>query len=219
MSGVFGTRLTRAFSLIFALISLLAVVGSTRAVAITEPAARDQVDADEARAKALAEACARSTCRSESREIRLRSTTGGEWGLTTQLFPYVDDGQIILYPGETIEVEFAADGKAMDKPRFARVVGSSAVVPPKEGVAVFSFELKQLDGKPDMMLTIKSTLGFPVKYDAHMFTFGKDGPQSAYTSSCPIIARGAAFETWPHEIGMIVLTDFRVVSQDRFVCE
>ena len=25
--------------------------------------------------------------------------------------------------------------------------------------------------------------------------------------------RGSAYETWPHEIAMIVLTDFRVVSQ------
>ena len=97
-----------------------------RAGAVPEDIPKGQIEAEAAAAHELAEACARSTCRTESRELRLKSATGGEWGIKTQPFPYTDKGQILLYAGETIEVEFSADGTAMDKPRFLRVVGPAA---------------------------------------------------------------------------------------------
>jgi hypothetical protein len=196
------------------------------ALAVPEEIPAAQLETEAAHAKQLAEACARSICRTESRELRLKSTAGGEWGIKTQLFPYADNGQIVLYPGETIEVEFAADGKAMDKPHFVRVVepgapqnSSGNTNTPAPNTAIMTLEFKQVDGKPDMLLTIKSTLGFLIKYDAQMFVPTKNGTQSIYTSSCPIVAKGSAFETWPHEIAMIVLHDFRVVSErDGVAC-
>lgn len=196
-----------------------------RALAVPEEIPAAQLEAEAAHVKELAEACARSTCRTESKELRLKSTTGGEWGIKTQLFPYADNGQIVLYPGETIAVEFSADGKAMDKPHFLRLIDPAAPMtsspsnPSAPDRAIMTFEFKQTDGKPDMMLSIKSTLGFVIKYDAHMFVPTKNGTQSIYTSSCPIIAKGGAFETWPQEIAMIVLHDFRVVSErDGVAC-
>jgi len=191
--------------------------------AVPEDIPNSQIEAEAKAAKELAEACARSTCRTESRELRLKATVGGEWGVKTQLYPYADNGQIVLYPGETIEVEFAADGKAMDKPRFLRVVepgaGQSAANTKSADAATMRFEFKQTDNKPDMTLIINSALGFLIKYDAYMFVPTKDGMRSIYTSSCPIIRRGSAYETWPHEIAMIVLSNFRVVSdRDGVTC-
>jgi len=197
-------------------LGLLVPIG---AGAVSEDIPKGQIEAEAAAAHELAEACARSACRTESRELRLKSSAGGEWGIKTQLFPYTDKGQILLYAGETIEVEFAADGKAMDKPRFLRVVapggGQNDPVPsPDPNVtATMTLELKQMENKPDMTLIIRSTLGFMIKYDAYMFVPTKDGMRSIYTSSCPIIPRGSAYETWPQEIAMLALTDFRVVSE------
>jgi hypothetical protein len=192
--------------------------------AIPEEVPNKEAEEAARRAKDLAGACASNPCRTETRDIRLNDINGGSYDFMTELLPYVDDGAVSLYSGETVEIDFAADGKAMDRPRFVRTVEDKAApgAPPPADDAqpdqpargAMRFQLKQTDGKADMTLEIKSDLGFIVKYDAVIFVPTPNGIKTMHTSSCPVISHGAGFETWPYPIMMIVLTDFRVLSAD-----
>lgn len=184
-------------------------------------------EVEAARAKGLAEACARSTCRTQTRELQFK-LDGGTLSMQTELLPYADEGNILLYPGDTIEFDFAADGKSMDAPHFSRLVdhledpklGNGALVsaiPRADSRANFSFQFAQ--NGTGMTLKVKSDIGYHVKYDAIMFVPEKDGLKQSYTSSCPVIPFGSAYETWPHPIAMIVLTGFRVVADGDFTCK
>jgi len=70
-----------------------------------------------------------------------------------------------------------------------------------------------------MMLILKSGLGFAVTYDAYMYVPTPNGVESGYTSSCPVGAGLCGYETWPHAIVMIVLTNFRVAPAGESICQ
>src|SRR5258706_11652601 len=198
---------------------------ASSAAALPELAPSDPAEA--ARAKSLEEACARTTCRTQSRELQFKLSSGTV-SMQTDLLPYADEGNIFLYPGDTIEFDFAAVGKSMDAPHFSRLVdrledpklGNGALVsanPRADSRANFSFQFAQ-DGT-GVTLKVKSDIGYHVKYDVIMFVPEKDGLKQSYTSSCPVIPYGSAYETWPHPIAMIVLTGFRVVPDGDYTCK
>jgi hypothetical protein len=180
------------------------------------------------RAKLLEEKCAKLACRTESRELRLQ-TKDGVAVMKTELLPYADAGAVVLYPGDAIEVDFAADGKAMGEPHFSRTVdrlddpksgpdGKPGPTAPRSD-SRSNFWLEFQDNGTGMMLKLKSDLGFRVKYHAVMLVPERDGLRSFDTSSCPVIPYGSAYESWPHAIAMIVLTDFHVVASNDSACD
>jgi hypothetical protein len=186
------------------------------------------LDAAAARAKLLVEKCAKLACRTQSRELRLQ-TGDGVAVMQTELLPYADAGAVVLYPGEAIEVDFATDGKAMGEPHFDRTVdrADDTKVGP-DGKLIPSaprsdsrgnFWVEFQDNGTGMMLNLKSDLGFRVKYHAVMLVPEKDGLRPFDTSSCPVIPYGSAYESWPHAIAMIVLTDFHIVTDGNSACD
>lgn len=193
---------------------ILAALTSTSAPAVPEDIPRQQAVAAADRANKMDAACARSACRTSSTELRLNAEDGGVFGIATEPLPYVDEGSIILYAGDAIEVELAGDGTPRFVERLDHVVVDPATADQVAG-ATMAFELKQLADKPDMTLTVQSALDYTVKYDAVMFVPTKEGMKSGYTSSCPVQARLGAFEKWPQPIAMIVLTHFRAVPKDQ----
>jgi len=169
-------------------------------------------------ARDLAEACARSPCRTEVRPLNLNAENG-RFELMTDLFPYADGGSVAIFPGEAFIVEFA-DTRSIGDPRFVRVVDSVDVVAKEEVSGArpsIAFAFKQDPGKPDMMLEIKSTIDAMVKYDATMWVPTPSGVQVVHTSSCPIFAKTGGIETWPHPIAMLVLTNFRVLPSNGVI--
>lgn len=119
--------------------------------------------------------------------------------------PYVTDkGAIVIFPGEqfvvAVEIE---DGKIVGaQPNSAGGAQSNAV----------EVSFKQVDS--GMMLTVANNLSQTVKYDATMKT--PDG-RMVYTSSCPVEAGLSNFESWPHSIKFLELSNFRF--QDGGPCE
>src|SRR5258708_6142120 len=187
---------------------------ASSAAALPELAPSDPAEA--ARAKSLEEACVRATCRTESRELQFK-LSGGTVSMQTDLLPYADEGNIILYPGDAFEVDFAADGKAMESPHFSRTLDQVEQTTSQSGSrAKFSFEFRQTD--TGMMLQLRNDLGYRVKYDATIFVPEKDGLHEADTSSCPVIPHGTGSESWPHPIAMIVLSSFRIVADGDLNC-
>jgi len=197
---------------------------ASNAAALPELAPSDPAEA--ARAQSLEEACVRTTCRTQSRELQFK-LSGGTVSMQTDLLPYADEGNIFLYPGDTIEFDFAADGKSMDAPHFSRLVdhledpklGNGALVaatPRADSRANFSVQFLQ-DGT-GMTLKVKSDIGYYVKYDVTMFVPEKEGLKQSDTSSCPVIPFGAGYETWPHPIAMIALSGFHIVAGGDLSC-
>jgi hypothetical protein len=191
---------------------------------------------DDPAARELAEACARSVCRTESREVRLRMPDGGGIGFDTRLLPYADGGDVVLYPGDSVKFRFVVRGAApLTGPEFVELDPADAGVLGRhdpaaeteartrsrteavEGTITFSFS--QRDGEPDMTLNARSAFPITLKYDAVMFVPAQDGMRPQDTSSCPIFSGISGIEHWPHPIGMIVLTNFRIQPQNRTVCE
>ena len=186
------------------------------------------------RAQDLAEACARSVCRTEAKPIRLRDIDGGEYEYQTQLFPYADGGSVSLFAGEAIVLDFAADGSTASEPHFVRVIdrvdlaniqgyGAASMnrmqpADPKQRQTV-SLEFKQEEGKPDMTLVLRSDLDFTLKFDALIWVPTRSGIQVTRTSMCPLFAGIAGHELWPQPIVMIALANFRVLRPgDATVC-
>ena len=197
------------------LAAIAAVLGAASASAAENPSADE---AKAARAKALAEICAQTVCRTETRELRLR-TPEGLFVTATEGNPYVHDGSVVLYPGDAVVVDFAADGSMADMPHFSRLSNAPVdVAAPLEGRAIVSLDFSQRDDQPDMNLVLKSGLAFALKYDAYMFVPTRDGVRSGYTSSCTLAPGLTGYEHWPHAIVMIVLTNFRVAPAGDFSC-
>ena len=178
------------------------------------------------RARDLAEACARSVCRTELRPIRLRDLEGGEFEYPTEPFPYADGGNVSLFAGEAILLDFAADGSTVKDPHFVRLIdkvdtsgvrgygaatANAGKAAPNERHTM-SLEFKQDPGKPDMTLLLRSDLTFTVKFDALIWLPTRNGVRVTRTSMCPVLAGTAGFEFWPQPIIMIALTNFRVVG-------
>jgi hypothetical protein len=185
------------------------------------------------RARELAEACARSVCRTELKPIRLRDNEGGEFEYPTEPFPYADGGNVSLFAGEAILLDFAADGSTVNDPHFVRVIegvdtanvrgygaatANAAKADPNERHTM-SLEFKQEDGKPDMTLLVHSDLTFTVKFDALIWLPTRNGVQVTRTSMCPVFAGTGGYEFWPQPIIMIALTNFRVIEAgDTVAC-
>jgi len=105
-------------------------------------------------------------------------------------------GAIVIYPGErfviTFEIENGKIVNAVPKPVGGQL--SNAV----------EVSFAEIDG--GMMLTLENHLPGDVKYDASMKA---PDDRLVYTSSCPVGAGLSAFETWPHPIKALELSNFR----------
>lgn len=173
-----------------------------------------------AMAGTLAEACARSVCRTDVKELRLRTLTRGTVVLMTERFPYADDGQVSVFAGEAVVVDFASS-KMISDPHFVRVVDridETRGRPRRGGRPTLSFQLNQDPDKPSMKLLIKSTLNVPIKFDANIFVPTVGGTKWTQSFTCPVDAGSSGTETWPYPIGMVVLTNFRI-QPGRSTCE
>ena len=119
--------------------------------------------------------------------------------------PYVTDkGAIVILPGEQFVIAFEIEnGKIVNaQPNPAGGSLSDAV----------EVSFKQIDSS--MMLTVANNMSKPVKYDA---TMKAPDDRMVYTSSCPVDAGLSNFESWPHPIKFLELSNFRF--QDGGSCE
>jgi len=119
--------------------------------------------------------------------------------------PYVtDEGAIVIFPGENFVIAFAVEG--------GKIVGAQPN--PVGGSLSNAVEVsfKQVDS--GTTLTVANNLSKAVKYDA---TMKAPDNRMVYTSSCPVDAGLSNFESWPHSIKFLELSNFRF--QDGGACE
>ena len=66
------------------------------------------------------------------------------------------------------------------------------------------------------MLSVQNPFEQPIKYHINMVDYSGNFHQ---TSSCPVMAGGGAFESWPHPIPQLVVSNFHFLGEDQgFSC-
>ncbi|HEX4027798.1 MAG TPA: hypothetical protein VHX18_09275 [Rhizomicrobium sp.] len=195
------------------------------ALAAEPPGGADHAAAAEAQAKAaadLAALCARVTCRKIPRQMSLRMRDNSSFQIGTRMLPYFDDkGTLIIFPGETITLSYAGDDAKLEHPALSSVIDPAGPValPPFSGTTV-SFKLEQMDGKPDMMLSVANTTGAIVKFDTVMFVPdpASGNARGSRTTACPVLppqGRAPSFsdlENWPQPIVMLLIGNIRALD-------
>lgn len=111
--------------------------------------------------------------------------------------PYLNDkGAVVIYPGEHFMIAFEIeDGKIVN-----------AVPKPLGGNLSNAVEVSFETFDSGMMLTLENRLPGEIKYDASMKA---PDDRLVYTSTCPVRAGLSAFESWPHPIKFLELSNFR----------
>lgn len=176
----------------------------------------------------LATACARSVCRTESKEITLRAANNNVAVYNTQLLPYADDGTVAIYPGERFAVRMKIQGGKLGQPVFEKLVDKmpefgrgrdsdadakgapDTTTMPLE--ALLYLEFRQDDDGERMTLQLQSEFPVAIKYDAIMMMVTPQGPRPSRTSSCPLFPGAGGIETWPQALSMMLLTNIRVLD-------
>jgi len=140
-------------------------------------------------------------------QISMETDSGPFETFLTEYWPAVGDSGISLLPGEELFVEVRIEDGI--------VLGFKQVTEIIDPDRTFTFRFVQEHGI-GMMLSVQNPFDQPIKYSIDMIDFQGTSHQ---TSSCPLVAGGGAFESWPHPIPEIHITNFRVLSEsDGFVC-
>ncbi|SHF93286.1 hypothetical protein SAMN04487965_2992 [Microbulbifer donghaiensis] len=109
-------------------------------------------------------------------------------------------GQSKVYAEVTIN-----EGKIVD------VTQVESVLNPEKTVA---FEFSETEN--GTMLSVKNPFELPIKYHINMVDYSGNFHK---TSSCPVMAGGGAFESWPHPIPQLVISNFRFLGENQaFTC-
>jgi hypothetical protein len=185
--------------------------------------------------------CAATACRAGGYETVLRLDDKHFTTVPVTKSPYIlDDGSLLLFPGESLAIQFDIENDQPVRPRFVRrfapkfpmqiekdgkpVANPSdnglPAVPMDEHKVLFDtlppntvvLSYGQLDGKPDMMLTIDHSLPKRFKVAAVMQVPDGKSYDSRATTSCPIQPHLTLFEHWPHRIGPMILKAPRLLS-------
>ncbi|MBF5045345.1 hypothetical protein FGE12_23270 [Aggregicoccus sp. 17bor-14] len=152
-----------------------------------------------------AEACAVTACRpphtvtvvlDETREMRQELPP----------FPYVYKDVIYVVPGDDFRVTGDIEG---DRWVHLRYVPEGEAAPPHALRIRFGQEGAE-GGARMMVLSIESTLPRALKYTALMLP--AEANAFAPTSSCPVLAGRAAFESWSQPLRTLVMDELRLVD-------
>ncbi len=180
-------------------------------------------NSENAQDQTLMAACAKLPCRKAIRHFSLRSADGNSVEVSTTIAPYINDkGAIFIYPGEEIGVALTKQDEALGQPALATVTdpnGPVALEFPHPDAANLTFKFHEMDGKPDMLLTVDNRIDAVVKYDLVMYVAARDGYRGVRTSACGLMPPQGGqksfmgFEHWPNPILMLAITNIRALPK------
>lgn len=156
----------------------------------------------------LEEFCEKEACRRNFRVV-LRTESDTIDQVIELYAPVVQGTQISLLPGDKVYVEAEFNDDMVTKlTQVSEIVNAEKTI---------VFDFKQMDGKVDMMLSIKNPFEKFIKFNLDMVDFAGQPHQ---TSSCPVLAGGLAFEAWPHPIPEIIVTNVMFLNDgEPLVCK
>jgi hypothetical protein len=170
-----------------------------------EPQSGPEVDAG------FIEYCKTHECR-KNLKVRLKKEDGSLFKMDMKLVqPIVQGGMVSIFPGETIYLSFDPGKKG---PENLRSVSSA-----DHSTNTLTFKFSQEDKLANgcgMMLHAHNPTKRYIKYDLGMQLI--DSEVLYKTSSCPLIPELSGYESWPHPIFQLVMTNFRWVDKSKLDC-
>ena len=159
----------------------------------------------------IEEACAKYKCRENFRlYFKTENQVVDE---TVPLFwPRVFDNSISIMPGESFFVEAdLIDNKLVNLKEVTEVIYTDKTI---------SLSFTQRESSLGMTLLLKNPFeNVALKFNMDMIDF-EGNPHR--TSSCPALPKAAIYESWPHVIPELIISNPVVMSQDKlttFRCE
>lgn len=127
---------------------------------------------------------------------------------------YVKEQNLKSLQGEIITIEpmhkVYAEVTITDG-RIVEVTQVESILNPDKTI---TFEFSE--SKHGTMLSVQNPFEKPIKYHINMVDYSGNFHK---TSSCPVMAAGGAFESWPHPIPKLVVSDFHFLEEDQgFTC-
>ncbi|MBW8881539.1 MAG: hypothetical protein JF615_08990 [Asticcacaulis sp.] len=186
--------------------------------------------------------CAATACRQGGYSVAIRVDDKHYTTIPVTRSPYVlDDGTLLIFPGETLAFQVTLDGDKVTNVAFYKAFAPSfpasiakddglsdnagdAALPSltgkdtKEKMAglpanIVLLSYGQSDDIPGMLLVMEHNLPGTLKVDAVMAAVvsGKTSYDVQPTSTCPIMEHIAGFEMWPNPIGPMMIKNLRLL--------
>ncbi len=124
-------------------------------------------------------------------------------GTANELAPS-ESTHLSIFPGEQVYVEVAVENNM--------IVGTKKVNNIIDPNRTMTFNFMKADNGKSMMLSVKNPLTSSVKYHIDMVDYRG---RLHNTSSCPVMAGLSVFESWPHPIPEIRITNFHFTSEEK----
>ena len=140
--------------------------------------------------------CKTNPCR-QNKHIKFNTDNGIVEQVLPLYWPAAQGNKISILPGDELFIE----AELLDGGGIGNFKQVSKIVNPKKTI---KFSFTQMDSSVGMMLSVKNPFPFHIKYHINMIDFSGKPHQ---TSSCPVRANISVFESWPHPVPELMLTD------------
>lgn len=156
----------------------------------------------------FAEFCESNPCR-ENIELSFLTDNGRVEQFLEWYWPVVQGDQISLLPGDKIYIEAILEDEKFINLKQVQINSNP------EKTIIFNFQ--QMDGKIDMILSVKNPFSELMKFNLNMIDF-EGNPHK--TSSCPVVSGGSVYEMWPHIIPELIVSNIHLLSEAEAIsCE
>ena len=156
----------------------------------------------------LEEFCELNSCR-KNKHVKFKTDNGLIDQVLPLYWPAAQGNQISILPGDELLIE----AEVLEGDFVGNFKQVSEVKNPEKTIRL---SFTQMDTSVGMMLSVKNPFPFHIKYHLNMIDFSGNPHQ---TSSCPVRANISVFESWPHPIPELILSDMHIQSEsDSMAC-
>lgn len=156
----------------------------------------------------LEEFCKKNDCRKNT-HVKFKTDNGMIDQVLPLYWPAAQSNKISILPGDKLFIEAEVlNGNLLGNFKLVNEI--------KNPNKTIQFSFTQMDSSVGMMLSVKNPFSSSIKYHLNMIDFSGKLHQ---TSSCPVKAKISVFESWPHPIPELILTDMRFLKDsDEMTC-
>lgn len=177
--------------------SLLVACKSTEPVKVVEEATNEVT---------LEEFCKSNECR-KNKHVKFKTDNGVIDQVLPLYWPATQKNKISILPGDKLLIEAEViNGNSLGNFKLVNEI--------KNPDKTLQFSFTQRDSSIGMMLSVKNPFSFNIKYHLNMIDFSGKPHQ---TSSCPVRAEISVFESWPHPIPELILTDMHFLQENDVI--
>ena len=193
--------------------------------------------------------CKERACRTGGYDVVVHIGKDRYTSIAVTHSPYVmEDGGILLFPGEAILIQFAIEENKVSHPNFVKRLASEFIsqIPHDHGQFIDNPENSnltsfvntktgeiaqpfppnsvflsygQMKDSDTMILHTRSNFEHDIRYDAYIELVKPDKYEEHISSTCPIRAKLTTWESWAPPLGPIILDNFRyIINGDDGAC-